>query len=97
MTSSASYPTLLMAGTFKPSKTSRIQGTDRLMSSGVSSRLALYSEYVSLRNDPPGASNTTATCEGASLRMTSSSALVKPKMALVFKPFELIRGFFMKA
>jgi len=74
-----------------------IHGTDLRMSSGVSSRFALYAGYISVRKVSPGASNTTAMCEGRSLRRTSRRAVVNPNTALVLNPFEFTLGFLMKA
>jgi hypothetical protein len=42
-------------------------------------------------------SNTTAMCVGFSFVRISISVLVKPKMADVLNPFELIRGLLLKA
>ncbi len=67
------------------------------MSSGVASRPALYSGYISWRNVGPGGSKQTAMCEGFSLRSTSSRVFTKPKIAEVFMPFEVNRGAYFKA
>ena len=86
-----------MVGIRIASATSSTRGTLARMSSGVSSRLALYSVYSSWRNVGPGGSNTTARWVGFSFFRTSSTVVVKPKTALVFWPLLLIRGFRMKA
>ena len=86
-----------MVGMFRASATSRTRGTLARMSSGVSSRLALYSVYSSWRNVGPGGSNTTARCVGFSFLSTSKTVVVNPNTALVFWPLLLIRGFRMKA
>ena len=57
----------------------------------------MYSGNISVRNVSPGESNATAKWVGFSFRSTSSTAFVKPKIADVFRPWELIRGFLMKA
>ena len=72
-------------------------GTLALMSSGVSSRFALYSAKVSWRKVGPGGSNTMARWVGFSLRMMSRMAVVNPNTALVLAPLLLIRGLRMKA
>ena len=66
------------------------------MSSGVSSLCALYSGNASCRKVSPW-SKATAMCVGFSFVSTSFSVLQKPIIADVFTPFELIRGFLMRA
>ena len=74
-----------------------IYGIAIRISSGISSRWALYSVYCSFLMLPPGASKTIAMCVGFSFLMTSKMVIVTPKTAEVFIPFELILGVRMKA
>ena len=62
------------------------------MSSGVASRLALYSSKSAWRRVGAPVSKATAMCVGFSFRITSYSVLVKPNMAEVFKPVVVKRG-----
>ena len=71
-------------------------GTDNLMSSGVSSRCALYSGNASFRNVFPW-SKATPIYVGFSFVKISLSVLTNPIIADVFIPLELIRGFLMNA
>ena len=71
-------------------------GTDRLMSSGVASRCALYCGKASLRKVNPW-SKATPICVGFSFVSTSFRVLQKPITAEVFNPLELIRGLLIKA
>ena len=73
-----------------------MMGTERLMSSGVSSRCALYCGKASFRKVSPW-SKATPICDGRSLVSTSLSVLQKPITAEVLSPFEFIRGLLMKA
>ena len=81
---------------FIATSTSLIIGTESLMSSGVSSRCALYSGKASCRNVFPW-SKATPICVGFSLFSTSLSVLQKPITADVFSPLELILGARMNA
>ena len=74
-----------------------IYGIDMRISSGISSRCALYSAYCSFLILPPGASKTIAMCVGFSFLITSRIVMVTPKTADVFIPFELILGVRIKA
>jgi len=74
-----------------------MMGTERRMSSGVASRWALYRGKASLRKVGPEGSKATPMWVGCSFWSTSFRVFRKPMMALVFSPFELIRGFLMKA
>ena len=65
------------------------------MSSGVSSRFALYSEYVSLRNDPGGIEYN-GQCEGF-VANDVEQRIGKAKNGACVQALELIRGFLMKA
>ena len=62
------------------------------MSSGIFSRCALYSLYISSRNVGSGVSKTTAKCEGFVLPKISNIVLAKTNNVEVFKPFDVIRG-----
>ena len=66
------------------------------MSSGISSRFALYSVCSRCRSVGSAVSKTTAMWVGFSFSIRSSSVSVKPKAALVLKRRLLIRGFLMK-
>ncbi len=97
MTSSASYPGISSMGIRMALSISFIIGTDFLMSSGQASRCALYSGYASWRNVGPAGSKATPMWVGFSFVITSLTVLTNPITAEVLSPFELIRGFFMKA
>ena len=71
-------------------------GTESLMSSGVSSRCALYAGKASWRKVLPW-SKATAIWVGFSLVSISLRVLQKPITHEVLSPFELIRGAFIKA
>ena len=74
-----------------------ITGTDSLITSGVSSRCALYASYAWCLNVGPLGSKAIPMCVGFSFLRTSSRVFMKPKMADVLNPFELILGFFINA
>ena len=74
-----------------------MMGIDFLMSSGVASRWALYSGKASLLNVGPWGSKATPICVGCSFSNTSCKVFTKPTMADVLSPFELMRGFLIKA
>ena len=95
--SSASYPAKTTAGIFIAFKILSIIGTAILIASGVSCLLALYSENASVLATLPPLSKQTAKRSGFSLFITSSRELVKPRIAEVSIPFELILGFFINA
>ena len=71
-------------------------GTERLMSSGVASRCALYCGKASFLKVSPW-SKATPMCDGCSLLSTSLRVLQKPITAEVLSPFELMRGLLIKA
>ena len=66
-------------------------------SSGIFSRLALYSAKSVWRWVGAAVSKATPMWVGFSFFSTSYKVLANPKMAEVLKPFELIRGFLFKA
>ena len=76
---------------------SLIMGTLKRISSGVSSRCALYSGYTSWRKVPPLGSKATAMCVGFSFCRISSKVFTNPKIADVFCFFEFMRGLWMRA
>ncbi len=59
------------------------------MSSGIGGRLALYAAYSSCRKVGPGASKHMAAYPGRRSSMSLISMRVKPKTALVGRPWEL--------
>ena len=67
------------------------------MASGVASRLALYSGKASFLATLPPLSKHTARWSGRSLFITSNNEFIKPIIAEVSNPLELILGFFIKA
>ena len=66
-------------------------------SSGISSRLALYSGCIRWRSVGAEVSKTTARCEGFCLVISSIRVAVKPKMAEVLKPLLVYMGLRMRA
>ena len=79
------------------SKIFLIYGTAILIASGVSCLLALYSLNISFLNLDPPLSKQTDKFLGFSLFIKSNSEFIKPKIAEVSVPLELILGFFIKA
>ena len=74
-----------------------MNGSASLMPSGIASLWALYCGYSTCLAVGVLLSKTTAICVGFSLRITSIKVFVKPKIAEVSSPLELILGFFTKA
>ena len=67
------------------------------IASGVASLLALYSGKASFLSLLPPLSKQTAKWSGRSRFITSKSEFIKPIIAEVSKPLELILGFLIKA
>ncbi len=67
------------------------------ISSGMASRLALYAVNSSCLTVGAWVSNATPMWVGFSFFITSNSELAKPSIAEVFNPFDVMRGFLLRA
>ncbi len=92
ITSSASTPRISTTRGRSASTTRRMSPICGTSSSGIDERFALYSAYISSRNEPPGASNTSPRCVGCSSFKSLSSMLVTPYAALVGTPRDVDRN-----